>query len=66
MGIRIPVEDSAPTVAFEDAVQPVFDALGDVPELRDPGGTQIELEGTLAPAVIAMTAGHTSCRRIET
>lgn len=66
MGIRIPVEDSAPTVAFEDAVQSVFDALGDVPEFRDPRGKQIELAGTLGLAVVAMTAGHTSYRRIET
>jgi len=66
MGIRIPVEDSAPSVAFEDAVASVFEALGDVPDFRDPRGKQIELRGTLALAVVAMTAGHTSYRRIET
>ena len=51
MGIRIPVEDSAPLVAFEDAVASVFDALGEVPEFRDPRGKQIELKGTLGLAV---------------
>lgn len=66
MGIRIPVEDSAPSVAFEDAVASVFEALGDVPDFRDPRGTQIELRGTLALAVVAMMAGQTSYRRIET
>ena len=66
MGIRIPVEDSAPSVAFEDAVASVFEALGEVPEFRDPRGKQIELTGTLGLAVVAMTAGHTSYRRIET
>ena len=66
MGIRIPVEDSAPSVAFEDAVASVFEALGEVAEFRDPRGKQIELKGTLALAVVAMTAGHTSYRRIET
>lgn len=66
MGIRIPVEDSAPLVAFEGAVASVFEALGEVPEFRDPRGKQIELKGTLALAVVAMTAGHTSYRRIET
>lgn len=66
MGMRIPVEDSAPSVAFEDAVAWVFEALGDVPEFRDPRGKQIELGGTLALAVVAMAAGHTSYRRIET
>ncbi len=66
MAIRIPVEDSAPSVAFEDAVASVFEALGEVPDFRDPRGTQIELRGTLALAVVAMTAWHTSYRRIET
>lgn len=66
MAIRIPVQDSAPTVAFEDAVQFVFDALGEVPDFRDPRGKQIELRGTLALAVLAMTAGHTTYREIET
>lgn len=64
MAIRIPLEDSAPRVAFEDAVQFVFDALGEVPDFRDPKGKQIELRGTLALIVLAMTAGHTSNRRI--
>ena len=54
MAIRIPVQDSAPTVAFEDAVQFVFDALGEVPEFRSTRGRQIELHGTLALAVLAM------------
>ncbi len=66
MGIRIPVEDSAPSVASEGAVASVFEALGEAPEFRDPRGKQIDISGTLAPAVVAMTAGHTSCRRIET
>ena len=55
MGIRIPVEDSAPLVAFEDAVASVFEALGEVPEFRDPRGKQIELKGTLGLAIVAMT-----------
>ena len=65
MGTRIPVEDSAPTVAFEDAVQFVFDALGEVPDFRDPRGTQIELHGTLALTVLSAAAGHPSYRGIE-
>lgn len=66
MAIRIPVQDSAPTVAFEDAVQFVFDLLGDVPEFRSTRGRQIELRGTLALAVFAMMSGHTTYREIET
>ncbi len=66
MAIRIPVKDDAPTVAFEDAVQFVFDLLGDVPEFRSTRGRQIELHGTLALTVLAMTAGHTTYREIET
>lgn len=66
MAIRIPVQDSEPTVAFEDAVQFVFDLLGDVPEFRSTRGRQIELHGTLALAVLAMTAGHTTYCAIET
>jgi hypothetical protein len=62
MGIRIPVRDHAPSVAFEDVVQLVFDALGDVPEFRDPKGKQIGLKGTLA---LAVTAGHTTYREVE-
>ena len=65
MAIRIPLQDSAPDVAFEDAVQFVFDALGEVPDFRDPKGKQIELKGTLALVVLAMTAGHTKYREIE-
>lgn len=65
-GVRIPVQDSAPTVAFEDAVQFVFDALGDVPEFRRTRGRQIELHGTLALVVLAMMSGHTTYREIET
>ncbi len=65
MGIRIPVQDSAPTASFEDAVQFVFDALGEVPEFRSPRGRQIELQGTLGLAVLAATAGHSSYRAIE-
>ncbi len=65
MSIPIPVDDRAPTVAFEDAVQFVFDALGEVPEFRSPRGRQIELQGTLALSVLAMTAGHSSYRAIE-
>jgi hypothetical protein len=65
MAIRIPVRDAAPTVAFEDAVQFVYEALGEVPEFRDPKGRQIELHGTLALAVLAMAAGHTTYREIE-
>lgn len=65
MGVRIPTEDSAPTVAFEDAVQFVFDALGEVPDFRDPRGVQIELRGTLALAVLSAAAGHPSYRAIE-
>jgi len=64
MAIRIPLEDSAPRVAFEDAVQFVFDALGEVPDFRDARGKQIELRGTLALIVLAMTAGVTKNRRI--
>ena len=65
MSIRIPVEDGAPTVAFEDVVQSVFDALAEVPELRSPSARQIELRGTLALAVLAGTRGSTSYRTIE-
>jgi hypothetical protein len=65
MGISIPTVDRAPTVAFEDAVQYVFDALGEVPDFRDPRGTQIELRGTLALAVLSAAAGHPSYRAIE-
>lgn len=64
MAIRIPLEDSAPRVDFEDAVQFVFDALGEVPDFRDARGKQIELRGTLALIVLAMTAGVTKNRRI--
>ena len=64
MAIRIPTDDSAPSVAFEDAVQLVFDALGEIPDFRDPGGKQIELRGTLALIVLAMAAGVTKNRRI--
>ena len=52
MGVRIPVEDSAPAARFEDAVRFVFDALGDVPEFRSTRGRQIGLHGTLALAVL--------------
>ena len=65
MGIRMPVRDHSPSVAFEDVVQLVFDALRDVPEFRGKKGRQIELRGTLALAVLAMTAGHTTYREIE-
>ena len=65
MAIRIPVRDSVPTARFEDAVQFVFDPLSRVPDFRDPKARQIELHGTLALAVLAMTAGHTTCREIE-
>ena len=65
MGIRIPTEDKAPTVAFEDAVQFVFDALGEAPDFRDPRGTQIELRGALALTVLSAAAGHSSYRGIE-
>ena len=65
MAIRIPVQDSAPTVAFEDAVQFVLDLLGSVPEFRSSRGRQIELHGTLALSVLAMLAGHTGYRDIE-
>ena len=64
MAIRIPVEDSAPSVAFEDAVAAVFEALGDVPDFRDPRGKQIELRGTLALAVLSTAAGHPANRAI--
>ena len=60
MAIRIPVQDSAPSVAFEDAVQFVLDLLEDVPEFRSTRGRQIELHGTLALAVLAMLAGGLS------
>ena len=66
MAIRIPVKDDAPTVAFEDAVQFVFDLLGDIPEFRSTRGRQIELHGTLALAVLAMMSGHPTYREIET
>lgn len=65
MAIRIPVHDHSPSVAFEDAVQFVLDALADVPEFRGEKGRQIELKGTLALAVLAMTAGHATYREIE-
>jgi hypothetical protein len=57
MGIRIPVEDSASSVAFEDAAASVFEALREVPKFRDPKGKQIQLKGTLALSVTAMMAG---------
>lgn len=66
MAIRIPVKDSAPSVAFEDAVQFVFDALSKVPEFRSTRGRQIELHGTLALMVLAGMAGHTKYCEIET
>jgi hypothetical protein len=65
MAIRIPVQDCAPTVAFEDAVQFVLESLGSVLEFRSTRGRQIELHGTLALAVLAMLAGHTGYRDIE-
>jgi len=58
MAIRIPAEDSAPSVAFEDAVHYVFELLDSIRDFRDPRGKQIELEGTLALAILATTAGH--------
>lgn len=64
MGIRIPVEDSAPSVAFEDVVASVFEALAEVPDFRDPRGKQIELVGTLALAVLSTAAGHPAHRAI--
>ena len=64
MAVRIPVQDSAPTVAFEDAVQTVIDALGEVPEFRDPRGKQIELLGTLALAILSTAAGYPTFRAI--
>ena len=66
MAIRIPVEDAAPSVDFEDAAHFVFDALGEVPEFRGTRGRQIELHATLALGVLAMTAGRTTHREIET
>jgi hypothetical protein len=65
MAIRIPVQDRAPAVAFEDAVQFVLDLLEGVPEFRSTRGRQIELHGTLALSVLAMLAGHTRYRDIE-
>jgi hypothetical protein len=64
MSIRSPVNDRAPTVAFEDAVGAALDAPGEVPESRSPRGRRIELQGTPAPSVLAMTAGHSSFRAI--
>ena len=60
IAIRIPLKDSAPTVAFEDAVQFVFELLEDVPEFRSTRGRQIELCGTLALMVLAGMAGGSS------
>ncbi len=65
MAVRIPVQDCAPTVAFEDAVQFVLDLLEGVPEFRSARGRQIELHGTLTLSVLAMLAGHTRYRDIE-
>ena len=65
MAIRIPVKDSAPSVAFEDAVQFVLDLLGGVPEFRSSRGRQIELHGTLALIVLAAMAGLTRYRDVE-
>lgn len=65
MAIRIPTEDSAPSVAFEDAVHYVFELLGSIPDFRDPRGKQIELRGTLALAILATTAGHPRYTDIE-
>ena len=65
MAIRIPVQDSAPSVAFEDAVHFVLDLLGGVPEFRSTRGRQIELHGTLALIVLAGMAGLTRYRDVE-
>jgi hypothetical protein len=65
MSIRIPVQDSAPSVAFEDAVHFALDLLGGVPEFRSTRGRQIELHGTLALIVLAAMAGHTRYRDVE-
>jgi hypothetical protein len=65
MAIRIPVQDAAPSVAFEDAVQFVLDLLRGVPEFRSTRGRQIELHGTLALIVLAAMAGHTRYRDVE-
>ena len=65
MGKRIPVSDDAPTVAFEDAVQVVFDALGEVPEFRDPRGRRIELHGTLAVSGIRKIPIHITAPAVE-
>ena len=65
MTIRIPTNDFAPSIAFEDAVQFVFDALPEVPDSRDPGGEQIELKGTLALAILATAAVHPRYTGIE-
>jgi hypothetical protein len=65
MAIRIPTEDSAPSVAFEDAVHYVFELLDSIPDFRDPRGKQIELKGTLALALLATTAGHPRYTDIE-
>lgn len=65
MAIRIPTEDSAPTVAFEDAVHFVMELLGSVADFRDPRGKQIELKGTLALAILATTTGHPGYTDIE-
>jgi len=65
MAIRIPVKDSAPSVAFEDAVHFVLDLLRGVPEFRSTRGRQIELHGTLGLIVLAAMAGHTRYRDIE-
>jgi len=64
MAIRIPVEDSAPSVEFEDAVHLTFEALGEVPEFRGEKGRQIGLKGTLSMAVLAMASGRYSLRGI--
>jgi hypothetical protein len=57
MAIRIPTEDSAPSVEFEDAAHHVFELLDSIQDSRDPRGKQIEVKGTLALAVPATTAG---------
>ena len=65
MAIRIPVQDCAPTVAFEDAVHFVLNLLESVPEFRSTRGRQIELHSTLGLSVLAILAGHTGYRDIE-
>ena len=66
MGLRIPTEDSSPSVSFESAVAVVLEALADVPEFRKDKGRQIELRGALGLAVLAMMAGKTTYREMET